>query len=565
MPILVDIQSFANLNANASDVNAKILKFRPLVELVTPADSGKIPQSKSGSFTFVGQEAYNGAFKNLGNISGDVVFDFANDSSTISSFGILTGDSFITSFGENLVSGKTYVLFVKQDTTGNHSVKWPYGSSIAGTVGMNPNEITSVYVAKFSNKLFVKCAAFLDTTEAGEVIPEIARPTIYIPWEEDQVYRKFDWTIEHVKHYGTTLTDVSTDWEVATDPLFSNVVISSYGDPGKITIFPVEVQDIGTIYFRCRYNGVLDGEAQSSRWSSFSGEYGYFTDKTVVVRGNGGFPVTAVGGLPENVGVAVAGSTGGLFTIQADGSWTFSPNGEFGSLVGTQTTQVSYTQTENGIDVNKNINITVTSGSAPVFFAIHAYTFESGFIDTGIEPLNLTNSGLTNTAGYVVGNGYTQFAYCELNEHVNEYFTYSVWATRVVSHTYYQFLFGCQGISTTSDSGHGWFISLMGNCIAHRSSKILSIPEPTNVPFHVVLVFNSVLNAAKVYRNGEIIHEGPLAIGTIGTTYRNRFAIAGFSNFSSSYCAGARIHSVEIFRGEVSSDRIPGLYEKGII
>ncbi len=43
---------------------------------------------------------------------------------------------------------------------------------------------------------------------------------------------------------------------------------------------------------------------------------------------NNALTVVAVGGSADNVGQAVAGSTGGLFTIDADGSWIYDPNGE---------------------------------------------------------------------------------------------------------------------------------------------------------------------------------------------------------------------------------------------
>ena len=54
--------------------------------------------------------------------------------------------------------------------------------------------------------------------------------------------------------------------------------------------------------------------------------------------------VNSVAGLAGNIGVTIAGSNGGLFTVNADGSYSFDPNGEFdhldiGAIVATQ---VSY-------------------------------------------------------------------------------------------------------------------------------------------------------------------------------------------------------------------------------
>ena len=58
--------------------------------------------------------------------------------------------------------------------------------------------------------------------------------------------------------------------------------------------------------------------------------------------------VDTVDGLPAGVGAMVAGSNGGLFTINSNGSYSFSPNGEFEDLgVGQQRdTEVTYTITD---------------------------------------------------------------------------------------------------------------------------------------------------------------------------------------------------------------------------
>ena len=55
--------------------------------------------------------------------------------------------------------------------------------------------------------------------------------------------------------------------------------------------------------------------------------------------------VTEVGGIAANLSQAVAGSNGGLFTINPDGSYVFAPNDEFEGLDEgeTATTTVTYT------------------------------------------------------------------------------------------------------------------------------------------------------------------------------------------------------------------------------
>jgi VCBS repeat-containing protein len=80
--------------------------------------------------------------------------------------------------------------------------------------------------------------------------------------------------------------------------------------------------------------------------------------------------VSEVNGLPGNVGVPVAGSTGGLFTLGGDGSLSFDPNGDFGDLaVGeTRDTSITYqvSDGEGGISM-ATVTFTVTGlNDAPV-------------------------------------------------------------------------------------------------------------------------------------------------------------------------------------------------------
>ncbi|MXP41917.1 tandem-95 repeat protein [Altererythrobacter soli] len=78
--------------------------------------------------------------------------------------------------------------------------------------------------------------------------------------------------------------------------------------------------------------------------------------------------VSEVNGAPGNVGAAVAGNGGGTFILNADGSYTFDPNGEFDDLsVGeTRTTSVTYTidDGEGGSDT-ATFEVTVTGINDP--------------------------------------------------------------------------------------------------------------------------------------------------------------------------------------------------------
>ena len=73
--------------------------------------------------------------------------------------------------------------------------------------------------------------------------------------------------------------------------------------------------------------------------------------------------VSAVNGAAANVGTEIAGSDGGLFTVDANGDISFNPNGEFEALDAGEsaTTTVSYTVSdgEGGMDI-ATVTVTVT-------------------------------------------------------------------------------------------------------------------------------------------------------------------------------------------------------------
>ncbi|MES1927174.1 Ig-like domain-containing protein [Salinisphaera sp. T31B1] len=73
--------------------------------------------------------------------------------------------------------------------------------------------------------------------------------------------------------------------------------------------------------------------------------------------------VSQVEGSDANVGVAVAGSNGGSFTLQADGSYTFEPGADFDDLAvdETRTTQIAYqvSDGQGGFDIS-TLTVTVT-------------------------------------------------------------------------------------------------------------------------------------------------------------------------------------------------------------
>ena len=120
------------------------------------------------------------------------------------------------------------------------------------------------------------------------------------------------------------------------------------------------------------------------------------TDAIMPISGNvlandePGLTVVAVNGLSARVGVAVAGSNGGLFTITSNGEWMFNPDGAFGGLGtdDTETTSITYHASDGAAEAAGTLTVAVTGTmsllnivfdgsaySAPLFNAVN-FVFE---------------------------------------------------------------------------------------------------------------------------------------------------------------------------------------------
>jgi len=88
------------------------------------------------------------------------------------------------------------------------------------------------------------------------------------------------------------------------------------------------------------------------------------TSGNVLTNDEPGLTIVAVNGLSANVGVAVAGSNGGLFVISSTGAWTFDPDGDFAVLTGSETaeTSVTYHASDGVSESMATLTITVSSG-----------------------------------------------------------------------------------------------------------------------------------------------------------------------------------------------------------
>lgn len=268
MPIDTDVQSFTEENANITDCNTKITQLSPLVlnTVLTSADNNKIPVRRSGVWSIEGEEAYNGYYQDFGNISGEVVLTMNGDSCRTAMTATIIGNTFVTGFGENFSTGVVYLLLVKQNGTGGYTVRWPYGASVLKQVGTSPDQITEVYIVKLpSGKIFIKCEAFQNTTQIGAVIKEFEFPNITYP-DGSQAPMSFTWSKSAAVGHGGTVTGLYSDWEIADDVLYTNLLFSSYNNTTDLYSIQVVLTQAGTIYMRTRYGGLIGGTPIVSDW-----------------------------------------------------------------------------------------------------------------------------------------------------------------------------------------------------------------------------------------------------------------------------------------------------------
>ena len=180
-------------------------------------------------WTVQGIDAYNGHIQSFGNISDKIILELNATTSRTAMLAVVTDETFIAGFS-NILSGYIYHLFIKQDATGGHSVRWPYGASVLNAVGTDPNQITEVYVVKLPNgKTFIKCQGFRNTATLGEVIKEFEFPEIVYP-DGAQAPMSFTWSKAPAIAHGGALVDLYSDWEIADDVLYTNLLFSSYNN-----------------------------------------------------------------------------------------------------------------------------------------------------------------------------------------------------------------------------------------------------------------------------------------------------------------------------------------------
>lgn len=134
------------------------------------------------------------------------------------------------------------------------------------------------------------------------------------------------------------------------------------------------------------------------------------TSGNVLTNDESGLVITAVNGLSSNVGVSTDGSNGGSFTINTDGSWTFSPDGDFALLSGSETanTSITYYASDGTSEASATLTVAVSyANAAPVAVddtgTTDAATTTSGNVLTNDSDADLDSLTVSKVAG-VAGN-----------------------------------------------------------------------------------------------------------------------------------------------------------------
>lgn len=129
------------------------------------------------------------------------------------------------------------------------------------------------------------------------------------------------------------------------------------------------------------------------------------TDAATIASGNvltndgADLTVVAVDGLAANVGEPVAGSDGGQFVINEDGSWTFDPDGDFAALSGSETadTSVTYHASDGVSESSATVTVAVSAVQGVQLWTPAEITTSLWLDDSGLHGVDFDGSALHTT------------------------------------------------------------------------------------------------------------------------------------------------------------------------
>ena len=308
--------------------------------------------------------AVNGASSNVGiNVVGSTGGVFIIQANGVFSFQP-NGDYDTLAVGESAVSTATYTIDDGNGGTSTASVTVtingandaPFGVNVNGIVSANPvpgqNVLDGAPITALDLSAFIKDIDASDTLTITVDIAALPPGLLY-----DLVTNTISGTPTTSASQGGPNSDgIYTVQVTGTDnngASFVTNVIYTVANPAPIARSDAFVTNESSII-----NGSVFADNGSGADSDADGD---------------GFSVRNVNGASANVGTAIAGSAGGLFTINADGTYSFDPNGEFNGLNNgdSQDTTITYTiDDEEGGSSTTTVTVTVNGvtgvNTAPV-------------------------------------------------------------------------------------------------------------------------------------------------------------------------------------------------------
>ena len=170
MTIDTDILSFGEYNSNVSDINSKLGPLWNTLKNAAAADNNKFMVKRGSYWVLEGVEVYNNRVCDLGNLSGEIPIALTNQMAYCPIIGTITGDTQITSF-PSIVAGVPYQAFLKQDTVGGHTFRFPNGTATMFSINLAPNSVTPVVFVKLpSGGIVAKFNSFASPVGVGKAV-----------------------------------------------------------------------------------------------------------------------------------------------------------------------------------------------------------------------------------------------------------------------------------------------------------------------------------------------------------------------------------------------------------
>jgi len=215
----------------------------------------------------------------------------------------------------------------------------------------------------------------------------INTPTIVSPVQDIINYTGIV-TSSPMSIYSSVYTGVhtSSDWEVATDVNFTNIVYSSYHDTVNLTTLPVYIAAPNTSYYiRVRYNS----NSYTSLWSTplhYTTSSSYITAPTITTDASTITPVITL----TNISVVGAGNT------HTSTDWIVATDSSFHNIV--------YSSLKDTVNLT-SLTITQALNTAAIYYVtvrVHTATLTSSYSTTSYVTINALPTPTVTLASTVI-------------------------------------------------------------------------------------------------------------------------------------------------------------------